>query len=570
MELTISGIPNNRYLTGFDFQNNTDIRIPLSETGFKFSAPFLRLEHPFPDSAIFLRNGWNSYSASAWWYLNRKPWRVWNNPERTITAEDAASDTPEVHRSYLVTALSYQNECILIGTLDSESIVFDLNTNTIFGRSIDLVNKYPLENSCDFPDKFSFQENVEITDFYSATFFIAIGAEETCWKSYITALRSEINIRNKTKHNDLDQKQLTKPTKRSATQIQHSASQPNRKISPPTWCSWYSYFEEITEEIILHEINGAVELGYRALQIDDGWQIQVGDWQANHKFPSGMEIVATKISEAGLIPGIWLAPFIATADSNVFKTHPEFFIHDDSSCPLVVGHNWGQPFYGLDCTHPGAQEWLKELITEVTNWGYQYLKLDFIYAAAFFGNRYKNIPREAAYRKGLEIIRSTAPNSYLLGSGAVIAPSLGILDGIRVSSDTAPYWDVQDRHFDPTGPGLRNALRSTVARAWLREIIDIDPDVALFRSRGSLLSPEANAISWDASRIGGIFSCSDPYSWLNETEREEVKKLTSTLPLAHSMVEQLDRYRFKIENRIVDFEPWINPSNRISDRLLVK
>lgn len=540
MELTYTGRPDDRWITGFDPQTNTPVQIALTETGVEISAVSLRLLHSFPATASFLRNGWNSWSASAWWQLDQQPWRVWNNPERTATAEDAATDSAKVHRSYMVTALTHEDECLLIGVLNPESAVFDLSTNSVFGRPLELVSQ---KDSRDFLDN------------HTLTYFIAAGNEQTCWKNYITALKSAINkwpLNSKTANEKITGKTSA------------------RKTAPPTWCSWYSYFEEITQEIIEAEINPAAELGYGALQIDDGWQEQVGHWQANHKFPMGMAHLANQIKAAGLIPGLWLAPFIATEGAEILQTHPEFFIHGVSGRPLPVGYNWGQPYYGLDCTHPGAQKWLTDLLHEVTSWGYQYLKLDFLYAAAFAGHRYADVSRETAYRQGLEIMRAAAPQAYLLGSGAVIAPSLGILDGIRVGPDTAPYWDVQDRRFDPTGPGLRNALRCTIARAWLREIIDVDPDVALCRTRGSLLSPEANEISWDAARVGGVFSCSDPYNWLTENERQAVKALTSTLPLPSDAIQQLDRYKFKILDRVVDFSPWINPTDRMSDRLLVK
>lgn len=542
MKLTLAGSSGDRYLTNSKLGEQS--HIPLDETGYEFSAPYLQLEHDFPASTSFLRHGWNSWSASAWWQIDKKPWRVWNNLERTRTAEDAASDTANLHRSYFVTALSQSHECLLIGSLSSHTAVFDLVENRVLGRSLTAIDNINLKiDSLDNNQgKLEVNKSNASVEHSLTHFFIAVGDENTCWQSYIRKLQSVHTV----------------------------ANAQSRKIAPPVWCSWYSYFEEITQEIIRAEIAGAKKLGYRAIQIDDGWEEQVGTWRPNHKFSDGMSALATDIKDQGIMPGLWLSPFIAMQNSEIFQTHPEIFIHDSDGVPLPVGYNWGEAYYGLDCTHPTAQIWLKDLLTTVTGWGYQYLKLDFLYAAAFAGQRYKNIPRESAYRQGIEILRSAAPDAYLLGSGAVIAPSLGVLDGIRVGPDTAPYWDVQERKCDPTAPGLRNALRSTIARAWLRHVIDIDPDVALFRTRGSLLSPDANAISWEAARLGGVFSCSDPYTWLSNDERQAVKRLTHCVPLPAEQIIQLDRYRFQIGEDIVDFEPWINPSSRMSDRILVK
>jgi hypothetical protein len=33
--------------------------------------------------------------------------------------------------------------------------------------------------------------------------------------------------------------------------------------------------------------------------VDDGWQLSIGDWEANGKFPSGMNALAEKIKSTG-------------------------------------------------------------------------------------------------------------------------------------------------------------------------------------------------------------------------------------------------------------------------------
>lgn len=537
MELTISCENNCCYLNGFSTQ-------PLDTKGIRLSASELLVHHSFGPNTQFYRHGWNSWSSSAWWFLDRQPWRVWNNPDRTSTAEDAATDSPDIHRSYLVTALSDGENCLLIGSLSTaQTTVFDLNSTSVFARPLSQVNSISAvtKTNISLEDK-----KTSLTDSLptkSIEFFIAFGPEIDCWQNYSEALRNRV-----------------------ADQVGAST----RKTAPATWSSWYSYFEEITEEIIQKEIPAAKELGYGSIQIDDGWEETIGTWEANHKFPSGMAMIAEQISKVGLVPGLWISPFIAGANSEIFCAHPEFFIHDTQGTPLPVGYNWGAHYYGLDCTHPGAQDWLHQLISKVYNWGFRYLKLDFLYAAAFAGHRYQDIDRETAYQLGLKIIRQAAPEAYLLGSGAVVAPSLGLLDGIRVGPDTAPYWDVSDRKLDPTGPGVRNALRSSMARTWLRAIIDPDPDVCLFRTRGSLLSPEANQATLQAARVCGVFSTSDPKDWLTDEECAKVKKANSDFATGPKNVKQIGRYRYRIGNEEIDFEPWINPSGRISDRLLVK
>lgn len=474
-----------------------------------------------PESTQYYRHGYTSWSATNWWFLDRQPWRVWNNPARTLTAEDASTDCADKHQSYLVTAISLDTEqCLLVGSLQGKSALFQVNQERILGTSLDNDSSQNLQ------------------------WWVGIGEEAEVFSKYAQALRNSLPSRH-----DL-------------------------QISPgAVWSSWYSWFEEITADKIREEIAPAARNGYKVIQIDDGWEEKIGDWQANQDFPQGMQQLATEISTAGLTPGLWIAPFIATADAPIVHDHPEYFVHREDGSLQAAGYNWGQYYYALDTSHPGAQEWLKSLIKQVQNWGYRYLKLDFLNAATIPGVRYQDIDREEAYRIGIEILREHAPNSYLLGSGAVIAPSLGYLDGIRVGPDTAPYWDNTDRKQDPTGPALRNALRNSLARVWLKDIIEPDPDVVFFRTHGSLLSPEVNQVSHDLARVCGVLSCSDPDSWLLPEQRQLVKEICEEFIPESSQtpkVTRLSRYRFQIGSRLVDFEPWINPRGRISDRLLVK
>ena len=122
------------------------------------------------------------------------------------------------------------------------------------------------------------------------------------------------------------------------------------------WSSWYSWFEEITEHTIETEVPHAQTAGYRVLQIDDGWEKTVGDWQANTDFEHGMDHCATLIHNAGMRPGLWMAPFIARSSAPIVREHPEYFIHNADGTLAHAGYNWGEPYFGLDTTHPGAQQ----------------------------------------------------------------------------------------------------------------------------------------------------------------------------------------------------------------------
>ncbi|MCS6906361.1 MAG: alpha-galactosidase [Anaerolineales bacterium] len=324
--------------------------------------------------------------------------------------------------------------------------------------------------------------------------------------------------------------------------------------TPRVWCSWYSLYRFIREESLHHVLRELGDLPFDVFQIDDGWQISTGDWEANPRFPSGMADLAERIRASGRQAGLWLSPFIVTPDSTIYRKSPEWLLRDSEGKPVFAGRNWSGMTYALDVTHPAVLEWLEETIRRVIGWGYSYLKLDFLYAAALPGRRYREMPRETAYRQALAVIRAAAPEAYLLACGAPILPSLGLCDGIRIGPDVTPFWLNRALSVwlsNPNHPSTQNALRTSLHRLWLKPLIDIDPDVVYFRSRHNALTPEQRRWMADLASICGFRSTSDPPHWLTASEREQLRSFLEQ----EMCVEPLGEYRFRLDGREVDFRP---------------
>lgn len=324
--------------------------------------------------------------------------------------------------------------------------------------------------------------------------------------------------------------------------------------SPPrVWCSWYSLYYFINESLLLRALEGLNDLPFEVFQVDDGWQQRVGDWQPNRKFPSGMAALARQIRRAGRIPGLWLAPFLVHERSTLFQEHPDWLLHEEQGELVSAGYNWGGNLYALDTTHPAVQDWLAALMKQVRAWGYDYVKLDFLYAGALPGKRQQKISRFQAYRLGMEIIRQALGDAYLLACGAPILASLGLCDGLRISPDVAPYWINAPYHLVAglSAPGLQNAIRTSLHRLWLRPLVHPDPDVSYFRRRAIRLTPEQQALQRDLAWICGFRATSDLPWWLGAAERAALRHFWEHQP----QVEQVDRYRFRLDGRTVDFAP---------------
>jgi alpha-galactosidase len=329
---------------------------------------------------------------------------------------------------------------------------------------------------------------------------------------------------------------------------------------PRVWCSWYSLYKEIDERRLLEILKALGDLPFDVFQIDDGWQRKIGDWEPNDKFQSGMTSMAESVQATGRKAGLWLAPLLVVPSSQIYKNHKEWLLHDTQGRLVSAGHNWGEPLYAIDTTHPTALDWLKALMGNVRGWGYDYLKLDFLYAGGLPGKRYAEMTRETAYRTGLEVIRKALGDAYFLACGTPILPALGLCDGMRIGPDVASEWDnmlysLLLNNF--TTPGGRNAIRTACNRLWLKPLVNTDPDVVFFRDRNNSLTSQQRAMLQDLAQITDFKATSDPPRWLSDSEKETLRFFL----MARPQVERTGRYTFKIDSRIVDFsDPAALPS----------
>jgi alpha-galactosidase len=326
--------------------------------------------------------------------------------------------------------------------------------------------------------------------------------------------------------------------------------------SPRVWCSWYSYYAHIDAALLEREIADTSNLPFDVFQVDDGWQMGIGDWRANSKFPAGMDRLADRIQAAGLTPGLWLAPLLVTSQSALWKEKADWLLRDGDGRLVSAGHNWAKPLYALDTTHPAALEWLTALMKRVRSWGYEYVKLDFLYAGALPGKRHTEMPREQALRMALQVIRESLGGAYLLACGVPILPAIGLCDSLRIGPDVAERWrdslQAEVLH-NFAGPGAQNAIRTSLGRLWLMPLVHPDPDVVYFRSMRPGLTAEQEQLLQDLALITDSRATSDLSRHLTAAEHEQLIDFLQ----ADAAVEQVDRYRFRLNEREVDFAPYV-------------
>ena len=313
---------------------------------------------------------------------------------------------------------------------------------------------------------------------------------------------------------------------------------------PVGWCSWYFYFTRVSAADVLENLDEAVRRGvtWQLFQLDDGYQTAVGDWLSLRdrfvdRYPDGLRPLVERIEAAGMKAGIWFAPFSARANARVFQEHPDWFLKDDEGRPASVGWNplWGigGRFYGLDPTHPEARAHLREVVrTFVHDWGFRYLKLDFLYSACIYAHAHDpSLSPAERLQLGYRVIREAAGTDvFLLGCGAPLSASVGHIDGMRIGPDVAPFWFPTLRYHltrDPHALSAKFAIRSTLTRAQMhRRLWQNDPDCLLIRDTRTKLDDHERATLTNAIVIsGGMFLLSDRLVRLSDESWQRLRRV---------------------------------------------
>ena len=191
------------------------------------------------------------------------------------------------------------------------------------------------------------------------------------------------------------------------------------------YSSWYNRYQDITQETISSDLAGCKTLLSPGdlFQVDDGWEPQVGDWLEpdSAKFPRGMKSVAEEIHDAGFLAGLWLAPFVCETDSNLYREHPDWLLKVNGQ-PWKCGGNWSG-FYALDIDLPAVRDYLRGVFDRVLDqWGFDLVKLDFLYGAAPFGKKTES--RAGRMIRAMELLREWCGDKLILGCGVPVGAFL--------------------------------------------------------------------------------------------------------------------------------------------------
>lgn len=363
-----------------------------------------------------------------------------------------------------------------------------------------------------------------------------------------------------------------------------------KRDMPGGFESWYNHYTDINEKLILEDLeslgatDNLIKLQYvdrkrpTVFQIDDGWEKAVGYWEIDtNKFPKGLKTVSEAIEAKGYIPGLWIAPFLVTRKSPVFTEHPDWVLKDKEGALVVAGYNdlWDKQFYCLDLSIPAVQEYLDQIMDRAINeWGYRYLKLDFLYAGllhgAFAGGgaAYEHYERACAILTSRQTTKTGLPVAYL-GCGVPFGPSYKHFPLSRIGADTKEQWDwLKVKLVGHVGrPAAYVSLHDTIGRSYMDNTIYVnDPDVVFLRSQNcKLTEEEKEVVALTNFMLASQVMFSDDPAHLSEEDRALTKRISllyDELADGDYGVLRLKRDLFQVFSRDGKVQGIINLANR--------
>ncbi|WP_163192884.1 glycoside hydrolase family 36 protein [Clostridium thermarum] len=312
------------------------------------------------------------------------------------------------------------------------------------------------------------------------------------------------------------------------------------------WTSWYNYYQDINEEIILENLNNfkAYDKTIDIFQIDDGYQTAVGDWLSidSGKFPRGMKYIADSIKEKGYKAGIWLAPFACETNSEIYKNKKHWILKDKNGELVMAGSNWSG-FYALDIHNLEVKQYIKNVFKVILeDWGYDLVKLDFLYAVCLVPTKYKT--RGQIMCEAMEFLRECVGDKLILGCGVPLGPSFGLVDYCRIGCDVGLDWDDKFfmRFLHRERISTLNAITNSIGRRHLdgRAFLN-DPDVFLLREDNmGLTEVQRKTLSAVNSIFGSLIFTSDN---INKYDEKKHSLFDNIMNLEEKKIHKVEWHR---------------------------
>jgi alpha-galactosidase len=330
------------------------------------------------------------------------------------------------------------------------------------------------------------------------------------------------------------------------------------------WATWDYYGRVFTDQDIFGNMDALNKLGADAnmIQIDGGWWTERGDYQSvRADLPGGIKAIVSRIKSEGKTPGLHFDGFRGDANSEIYKTHPEYFLHDQDGKLIVEVNEKSDKvmkYIYFDYSHPGARAHITACIRNMKeNWGINYFKVDFMRYGLENDIKVRNkhvksfkahdptITGVERFRLGMQAMREVmGPETYFLGCSAVFGPCIGFVDGMRTGGDIHPHYDAFPERCLAN---LSNFYLS--GKVW-----NGDADYLVFREAAD----EDAKVSQEDVKHGGSMTMNEAQMWadfnkLYGTARLHSDNLMTLRPERQALVKEVFAYPAMDETVPLDF-----------------
>ncbi|MFI7383694.1 alpha-galactosidase [Streptomyces sp. NPDC049813] len=152
------------------------------------------------------------------------------------------------------------------------------------------------------------------------------------------------------------------------------------EVRPVVYNSWEATGWDVTLEGQRALAERAAALGVELFVVDDGWfgrrtsdRAGLGDWRPNpERFPHGLGPLADEVRRLGMRFGLWVEPEMTNPDSDLYRAHPDWVLHQPHRRRTELRHQLVLNFARADVTE-WAFRWLDEL---VATYAVDFLKWD--------------------------------------------------------------------------------------------------------------------------------------------------------------------------------------------------
>lgn len=221
---------------------------------------------------------------------------------------------------------------------------------------------------------------------------------------------------------------------------------------PVGWMTWYAVKFDACEEKVLAnakwQADNLKDYGANAVWVD--WEWYHSDFSGDRtdgvnslqpdpqKYPNGMEYVADRIKEMGLVPALWLGFTNEPSKNEYIEKYPNIVLSDHKT--------WCGRYY-FDISNPNyLNKYLPAALENVHKWGYEAIKYDTIPLCLWFheNNHHKmydpTLTTREAYRNMIAKTREIlGENMYMLScsgsTNSTILWASDMFDAARIGED---------------------------------------------------------------------------------------------------------------------------------------